>query len=243
MKTIVIDCAGCGAPLGGAIKLVAAGALVPCLYCGALLRIGAADTVPVVERNLPIELIDRAREAALRGGREAAIALCVDEAQIDRTSAAAAVDDMIKNVASRTVFSQSLNAFGWVLVAAGLGLVAFGVYLLAVPPVNFLGIVPLAFGGVNLFGLRNGVSTSLRAIVASRGVALIGHSVCVGPTGFSDGALIYSLAVDVTPANGDEPFHARLVVPVRPQSVHKVAVGQTLPVRYTNGGAWLRSAS
>lgn len=31
MRTFVIDCAGCGAPLGGAIRTAAAGSLVPCL--------------------------------------------------------------------------------------------------------------------------------------------------------------------------------------------------------------------
>lgn len=243
MRPAIIDCPGCGAPLGGAVRHVRPGALVPCLYCGALLRFPeAGDLAPTVERRITPELLARAREAALRGGRAEAVELCVREGRVERGSAEAAVDDMIKNVASRTVFSQTLSPLGWALVLGSGALVLGGVAVLAIPsPARLAGLAFLAFGGLNLAVLARGVVTSLRFLVASRGVARIVRSVCVAPTGFSDGSLIYSLAIDVVPDGGGAPFHARLVIPVRPGNVGKVAEGRRLGVRFADGGAWLRS--
>ena len=65
----------------------------------------------------------------------------------------------------------------------------------------------------------------------------------LGPTGFSDGSLISSLALDVTPSNGDAPFHTRLVLPVKKTSPHKVERGKTIAVRYRDDGGWIRADS
>lgn len=246
MRATVVDCASCGAPLGGAIPRLSTGALVPCLYCGALLRLPGADApagaAPTVERRLTPEIVARAREAALRGGRDEALAVCVREGGIDGAAAGAAVDDLVRAIGSRAVFTQPLSAMGWTIVLGSGALALGGVAVLAWPsPARLAGLAFLGFGALNLAVLARGIATSLRFLFAERGSALVVRSVRVGPTGFSDGAEVHSLAVDVTPARGGPPFHARLVLPVRPLSVGKVAAGQRLPVRFADGGAWIRS--
>lgn len=241
MRATVIDCASCGGPLGAALAR-AQGGLVPCLYCGALLRFSesAPEAAPTVERTLPADVIDRAREAALRGGRAEAIALVMRDGGVSEAAAALAVDDVIKNLGSKTVFSQTLNAFGWVLVFAGVACVLGGITILVWPtPARLLGVVFLGFGALNLFVLGRGVRKSIEFLFAARGVAVIRRSIEVGPTPFADGCRVYSLAVDVAPDAGGEPFHARLVVPVRPISVGKMEAGKKLGVRFRDGGAWL----
>jgi hypothetical protein len=242
MRATVIDCAGCGAPLGGAVALAIAGDLVPCLYCGALLRFSGSgsEVQHVVERQLTPELIAKAREAALRGGRAEAIAVCVNEG-ITPASAAAAVDDVIKSVANKAVFSQTLNAIGFTLVLGSCALVLGGIAVLVWPsPARLAGLAFILFGGLNLAFLGRGVVTSVRFWMAARATATIKSSINVGPTGFSDGCQVFSLAIDVTPDRGGvAPFHTRLVVPVRPQSVAKFQVGKRIGVRFAAGGEWL----
>ena len=97
--------------------------------------------------------------------------------------------------------------------------------------------VALAFAAFVLFALARGAITSVRFALATRAPARILHSVRVSPTGL--GAGFYSLSINVTPPSG-APFHARLVLPVRIESIHKVAVGQELLVRFADGGAWVR---
>jgi ribosomal protein S27E len=243
MRSTVIDCAGCGAPLGEALGRLGASELVPCLYCGALLRFsaGSAAVAPAVERRIDAELVARAREAALRGGRDEAIAVCLAEG-IGQAGAAAAVDDLLRHVAHRTVFSQTLSGVGWLLVAGGLALAAAGLTCLSHPEGSAaLGLVLLTVAGAHLSILARGIATSRRFLVAARGVALIRRAIDVGPTGFSDGCHVVSLAVDVTPDGGGAPFHARLVVPVRPASLERMQAGKRLGVRFGDGGAWLRA--
>lgn len=243
MRSMIIDCAGCGAPLGAAIGRVAAGDLVPCLYCGALLRFTTtgSDVVQTVERQLTAEVIAKAREAALRGGRDEAIAVCVNEGGVSHAAAAVAVDDVIKNVAHKAVFSQTLNAVGWTIVLGSCALVLGGVAVLVWPsPIRLFGLAFLGFGAFNLVFFGRGIFTSIEFALASRGVALIRRSIDVGPTGFSDNCRVFSLAVDVTPDGAGEPFHTQLVLPVRPTSLAKMEVGKKLGVRFKDGGAWLR---
>lgn len=221
-------------------------ALVPCLYCGALLRLSAdAETAPIVEQRIGAELIARAKEAALRGGRDEAIALCVREGGVTEAAAAAAVDDMLKNVMHRTLFSQALNLFGWFLIGVSLALVVGGGAMIVGIDAGWrwAGLALIAVGALNLVVLARGVVTSLRFLVAERGTASVRQSVCVGPTGLSDGSLVYSLAIDVVPDRGGGPFHTRLVLPVRATSTHKVAAGARIGVRYADGGAWIRPDS
>ena len=244
MRTTVVDCASCGAPMGEALGRLGAGALVPCLYCGALLRFSpdSAEAVPNVERRLDPALTARARDAALRGGRAEAIALCVNLGGVDHAAVAAAVDDIVQHIAHRAVFSQTLNGIGWLMVAGALGLAAVGVLCLALPTGNTLvGLLLLAAAAPPLFALARGVRTSLEFAIAARGVGLIRRAVDVGPTGFSDGCNVFALAIDVTPDGGGEPFHARLVVPVRPTSRERIQEGKRLGVRFRDGGAWIRS--
>lgn len=243
MRVTAIDCPHCGAPLGKAVARVAAGELAPCLYCGALLRFSSAssDAAPVVERQLGASVIDRAREAALRGGRDEAVAVCVEEGGVTRSAAEAAVDDVIHAVARRALFDQRLNAFGWLLVFGGLALVGVGVALVVAPWGHVVGgVAAVALGTLNSVVLVRGVVNSIRFALASRGVALIRRSIDVGPTGFSDKCHVHSLALEVVPDGGGEPFRARLVVPVRPTSGEKVREGKRVGVRFDRDGTWIR---
>lgn len=249
MRPTIINCSGCGSPLGGLAGRVAPGALVPCLYCGALLHFAGADLAPTVERRITSELVERIREAALRGGRSQAIALCVQEAGIQEDAAGLAVDDVIKHVARHALITQPLRPVGWLMfvfyvllaVAAMGGLVvpAFVTIPWGGTLVVVVSGVALAFAAFALSIFGRAAITSVRFALATRAPARILHSMRVGPTGGADGSLVYSLSINVTPPSG-APFHARLVVPVRTQSLHKVAVGQELLVRFADGGAWVR---
>jgi hypothetical protein len=242
VKSLVVDCAGCGAPLGGGVTSLGSGTLVPCLYCGALLRFTVPTEAPKVEQHIPPELVARAREAALKGGRDEAIRVCIAEGRVTEGAAAAAVDDVIESVANKAVFTQTLSGFGWTLVLASLGLLVLGVVLLQLePPARWWGLLPLLLGVAHFLLLVRGIFTSIRFFFADRGSGHIVHSVLVGPTGFSDGCQVYSLGIDVTPERGGVSFHARLVLPVRPKSLTSVEAGKTLRVRYDDGGEWLRA--
>lgn len=243
MKSYVVDCAGCGAPLSGNVSNTA-GALVPCLYCGALLRFSAPTAAPTVAQYVPAAMIAQIREAAIRGGRAEAITLCTSQAQVTTAAAEAAVDDVIKALANRSVFTQALNGVGWVLVLSSIAFILAGLWLLgSESPLRWWGLLPLFLGTLHLVLLGRGIVTSVRVLLAQRGAGYIVHSVHVGPTGFSDGSQVYSLALDITPERGGASFHARLVLPVRSTSLEKVAAGKTLPVRYERGSDWVRSDS
>lgn len=243
-RALVIDCGGCGAPLGGSAFNSDGGGLVPCLYCGALLRleVTSGGEAAVVERKIPVELVERVRAAALRGGRDEAIDVCVREGGVSGVAAAAAVDDVIRSVATKVVFAQALNGIGWTLVFVSAAVAATGVVLL-VNESTTSGAIALAVGALFLMLFARGVRNSLLHVTAARADAYIRSSVLVGPTGFSDGSLIYSLALDVAPGDGNAPFHARLVLPVKNTSPHKVERGKTIAVRYRDDGAWIRADS
>lgn len=224
MGTTLLSCANCGAPLTKQTDGV-----WPCIHCGAISRTKDDGNVEV-ESKVPDEVLASLRQLVLSGKRSEAERLAAQHGLPADT-----VDGLFKSIATRTLFSQGLNAFGWLMMFSFFGLVVWGIWLVAMGYKVALLIV--AFGLLNLLVFRRSMAVSLEMIGKPTATATIRRITKLGVNGTID---FNALEIDVEPDDKSMGFRASIVAASFTSRADRVVVGRKLSVRYAPDRSWVR---
>lgn len=229
-------CPNCGAPLD-----VQAGRTVAiCIFCNVSLRVERAATAEMsaalTAASVAPEDIERVKQLLLDGQRDAAIAHYARVAQVSTAEAHTAVENVYLSAYWELTKHVPINAFGFllyfVLVSIGAGPAAFAATRAGESPGLW---VVVALGALfALVQVRSFLRHLRSTLVANFGATGRGRVVkCAVVRAVPErGASIVVVVFEVTPDGGGAPFVDQETLFVGEQSRAKLAVGNTVRVRF-----------
>ena len=124
-----LNCPNCAAPLSVREQQT----MALCVYCGSSIRLDAGNASPqaLELRELTPEVLSQVNQLLLDGKRAAAIELYRQQANMTNAEASEAIDNLAKQMTSRTISRQPVSNMGILMLMAfsaiGLGAVWWGV--------------------------------------------------------------------------------------------------------------------
>jgi hypothetical protein len=224
----VLACPNCGAPLPVHGKTI-----IACLYCASVVRLRDHQPPIRVESDFTPDHMDKIKELALNGQRDAAIQEYQQATQSDLSEAEEIVDGVIKQIARQTLAKVTLNRWGW------LTLVAYTLGFLVMLVLGVKGTIPFYVAiPLGLFALLNMAVLGRNALVALKYMqGIVAPATVLNYTHIGQmkmgRVLVHAVRVylDVQPKN-EPSMRVEMMLPVRDKSMVKLYPGTRMNVKY-----------
>jgi hypothetical protein len=225
-----ISCPNCGAPL----RQPAAGETSFCMYCNSLIRLAAAK--PSIKRSLDAEQMNSIKELLTSGQRDEAVERFQELSGLDSEEAQHTIDEMAEDFAIKTVFNQQLTRAGMVQVVLSVIFLPASLLAYQAGLINpWITLIIVALSGFTLYTFGRGALTTLRYWNAPVAKATTMNFTQIGAA--QRGRLrvhTFLFLLKVQPKQ-DEPFLARVIIPVREENVKSIKPGEVITVKYLPG--------